>query len=83
MSKRKKISSREPPIFVGTSAWVCEVCGCTDTNPCVTYLPGAAIETCSWVRKNLCSKCADAGKQQVQANMDKSLSKHVAFAKET
>jgi hypothetical protein len=64
MSKRKKISSREPPIFVGTSAWVCEVCGCTDTTPCATGrdLPGGVIETCSWVRKNLCSTCAEKQK---------------------
>ena len=43
----------------GTSTWKCTGCGCTDTNPCVKYLPGAAIETCHWVRKNLCSKCAE------------------------
>ena len=65
----------------GTSKWKCTGCGCTDTNPCVKYLPGAAIETCHWVRKNLCSKCAEKQKEKVQENMEKSLSKHVAFTR--
>jgi hypothetical protein len=40
----------------GTGKWKCDVCGCTDTTPC----PGG----CSWVRKNLCSKCADKQKKE-------------------
>jgi hypothetical protein len=65
----------------GTSTWKCHVCGCTDTTPCTKYLPGAAIETCHWVRKNLCSECAEKQKQQVQENTDKSIAAHVAFAR--
>jgi hypothetical protein len=65
----------------GTSTWKCTGCGCTDTNPCVKYLPGAAIETCHWVRKNLCSTCAQKQKQQAQANTDKSIAEHVAFTR--
>jgi len=41
---------------------VCEVCGCTDDNPCVGFLPvgdGPSQEvTCSWVAPGLCSGCA-------------------------
>ena len=66
----------------GTETWKCQVCGCTDTAPCVTFLPGAAIETCHWTRRNLCSKCAQKQKDQVQENMDKSISKHVAFTRD-
>ncbi len=65
----------------GTSTWKCTGCGCTDTNPCTKWLPGAALETCHWVRKNLCSKCAAKQKEQVQENMEKSISKHVAFTR--
>jgi hypothetical protein len=78
------LCSVEAEVDGGTSTWKCSVCGCTDTNPCITNLPGAAIETCHWVRKNLCSTCADKQKQeqkqQVQENMDKSIAKHVSFS---
>jgi hypothetical protein len=50
----------------GTGLWVCSECGCTDTKPC----PGG----CHWVRKNLCSKCAEKPKQQ---HMDQSIAKFV------
>jgi hypothetical protein len=33
----------------------CRVCGCTDDQAC----PGG----CHWVAKNLCSECAESGKQ--------------------
>ncbi len=39
----------------GTSGWVCDDCGCTDSTPC----PGG----CHWVRKNLCSSCAEKRRQ--------------------
>jgi hypothetical protein len=39
----------------GTWGWKCAVCGCTDTTPC----PGG----CSWVRKNLCSACAEKAEE--------------------
>lgn len=58
----------------GTASWKCTGCGCTDLTPC----PGG----CHWVRKNLCSKCAEKQKQQAQANMEKSISDHVAFTRE-
>lgn len=63
----------------GTSSWKCTGCGCTDTNPCVKNSPGVALETCHWVRKNLCSSCVEKQKAQVQENMDKSIAKHVGF----
>ena len=40
----------------GTSTWKCQVCGCTDSTPC--------IGGCSWVRKNLCSACAQKQKEE-------------------
>jgi len=40
---------------------VCRVCGCTDTNACVT----GSGEPCHWVEKDLCSACA--GKLQNQS----------------
>ena len=60
----------------GTKNWKCTACGCTDKNPCGSIPPG---QTCHWVRKNLCSSCAEKQKQQVQENMDKSIAKHVGF----
>ena len=63
----------------GTSSWKCTGCGCTDTNQCTKFLPGAAIETCHWVRKNLCSACAQKQKEQAQEHTDKSIAAHVAF----
>jgi hypothetical protein len=49
----------------GTETWVCTVCGCTDKQGCVTGkdLSGGLIETCHWVRKNLCSACANKPKE--------------------
>lgn len=41
-------------------AGVCRVCGCTDEEACVTWsgeLAGAVKATCSWVERDLCSRC--------------------------
>jgi hypothetical protein len=43
----------------GTSGWKCDDCGCTDGTPCV----GSLGQTCHWVRKNLCSSCAEKRRQ--------------------
>jgi len=34
---------------------MCEVCGCTDDDPCVDEATG---ETCCWAGPDLCSFCA-------------------------
>ncbi len=43
----------------GTDGWECDDCGCTNSTPCIS----GDGQTCHWVRKNLCSSCAEKRRQ--------------------